>query len=114
MLMRTAHAAAATLPGCQILRSCYTLLMLLLLPLMAAPAACACVACPCCPPARLPAPSWLPKASLIKQAFTALCLNEFQGATFEPDQVPPNALSAPGPPLPSPALLSSSPSPYHC
>ncbi|KXZ53267.1 hypothetical protein GPECTOR_7g1161 [Gonium pectorale] len=28
---------------------------------------------------------WLPRASLIKQSFEALCVNEFDGLTFEPD-----------------------------
>jgi ABC-type multidrug transport system permease subunit len=28
---------------------------------------------------------WLPSASLIKQGFQALCLNEFPGLAFEPD-----------------------------
>jgi hypothetical protein len=28
---------------------------------------------------------WLPQASLIKHAFEALCINEFQGLTFQPD-----------------------------
>lgn len=29
---------------------------------------------------------WLPRASLIKHAFEALCINEFQGLEFEPDE----------------------------
>lgn len=28
---------------------------------------------------------WLPKASFIKTSFEALCVNEFKGASFEPD-----------------------------
>ncbi|PNH11771.1 ABC transporter G family member 7 [Tetrabaena socialis] len=28
---------------------------------------------------------WLPRASLIKQSFEALCVNEFPGQQFEPD-----------------------------
>ena len=32
--------------------------------------------------------SWLPRASLIRHAFEALCVNEFRGLSFEPSAPP--------------------------